>query len=172
MSLGEFEPDVWLPRTHPAVLDRVIGLGELAGLDVIHGPRCLGAVTYDLWLAVIRASHPGFGFTDPPFRRSLPMTNSTYRRRRKTVSTAKKPYASRLSAWARRNFRQEVSRPQGGPVTAGAEDTPDSRHADLVAEADRLAVHPAVSRGRVLPASRSTRSRICWPATGRPGRSG
>jgi DNA-binding transcriptional LysR family regulator len=74
MSLGEFEPDVWLPRTHPAAPGRVIGLGELADLDVIHGPRQLGAVTYDSWLAVIRASHPSFGFADPPFRRSLPVT--------------------------------------------------------------------------------------------------
>jgi DNA-binding transcriptional LysR family regulator len=74
MSLGEFEPDVWLPGTHPAAPGRVIGLGELAALDIIHGPRRLDTVTYDLWLAVIRASHPSFGFTDPPFRRSLPMT--------------------------------------------------------------------------------------------------
>ena len=74
MSLGEFEPDVWLPRTHPAAPDRVIGLGQLAELDVIHGPRRLGAVPYDRWLSVLQASHPGFGFTDPPFRRSLPMT--------------------------------------------------------------------------------------------------
>ena len=36
MSLGEFEPDVWLPS---GMGGRVIGLGELAGLDVVHGPR-------------------------------------------------------------------------------------------------------------------------------------
>jgi DNA-binding transcriptional LysR family regulator len=74
MSLGEYEPAVWLPRTHPAAPGSVIGLGELAALDVIHGPRRLGTATYDPWLAVIRATHPGFGFTDPPFRRSLPIT--------------------------------------------------------------------------------------------------
>ena len=74
MSLGEFEPDVWLPGTYPAASGRVIGLGELAGLDVIHGPRRIGTVPYDPWLAVIRASLPSFGFADPPFRRSLPMT--------------------------------------------------------------------------------------------------
>jgi DNA-binding transcriptional LysR family regulator len=71
MSLGEFEPDVWL---HPAVADRVIGVGELAGLDVVHGPRRLSPVTYDAWLAVLREVNPRFGFTDPPFRRSLPIT--------------------------------------------------------------------------------------------------
>jgi len=52
----------------------VISLGELARLDVIHGPRRLSAVTYDAWLAVMRASNPRWDFTDPPFRRSLPMT--------------------------------------------------------------------------------------------------
>jgi DNA-binding transcriptional LysR family regulator len=73
MSLGEFEPDVWLPPAHPAP-GRVIGLGELAGMEVIHGPRRLSAAAYDAWLAVMRASNPRFGFTDPPLRRSLPMT--------------------------------------------------------------------------------------------------
>ena len=71
MSLGEFEPDVWLP---PGMAGRVIGLGELAGLDVVHGPRRLSPVTYDAWLAVLREVDPRFEFTDPPFRRSLPIT--------------------------------------------------------------------------------------------------
>jgi hypothetical protein len=71
MSLGEFEPDVWLP---PGIAGRVIGLGELAGLDVVHGPRRLSPVTYDAWLAVLREVNPRFEFTDPPFRRSLPIT--------------------------------------------------------------------------------------------------
>jgi DNA-binding transcriptional LysR family regulator len=74
MNLGEFEPDLWLPRTHPAAPGRVIGLGDLAGLDVIHGPRRLSPTTYDAWLELLRAGHPGFEFTDPAFRRSLPMT--------------------------------------------------------------------------------------------------
>src|SRR5579859_5164835 len=55
MSLGEFEPDVWLSPTHPAAAGRVIGLRELAGLEVVHGPRRLSPVTYDAWLAVLRA---------------------------------------------------------------------------------------------------------------------
>jgi DNA-binding transcriptional LysR family regulator len=71
MSLGEFEPDVWLL---PGIPGRVIGLGELAGLDVVHGPRQLSPVTYDAWLAVLREVNPRFGFTDSPFRRSLPIT--------------------------------------------------------------------------------------------------
>ena len=71
MSLGDFEPDVWLP---PGIGGRVIGAGELAGLDVVHGPRRVSPVTYDAWLAVLREVNPHFEFTDPPFRRSLPIT--------------------------------------------------------------------------------------------------
>ena len=71
MSLGEFEPDVWLP---PGIAGPVIGLGELAGLDVVHGPRRLSPVTYDAWLSVLREVTPRFEFTDPPFRWLLPIT--------------------------------------------------------------------------------------------------
>jgi len=71
MRLGEFEPDVWLP---PGVAGRVIGAGDLAGLDIIHGPRRFSPVSYDAWLAVLRGVKPRFEFTDPPFERSLPLT--------------------------------------------------------------------------------------------------
>jgi DNA-binding transcriptional LysR family regulator len=74
MSLGDFEPDVWLPPAHPASPARVIGLDELAVMKVIHGPRRLSPVTCDAWLAALRAVNTGFEFTDAPFRRSLPMT--------------------------------------------------------------------------------------------------
>jgi hypothetical protein len=73
MSLGEFEPDVWIPCAHPAARRGVIGLGELADLDVIHGPRRAGPATYDHWLQALRAADPRFEFTDPPFRHSLPV---------------------------------------------------------------------------------------------------
>jgi len=73
MSLGEFEPDVWIPSSHPAARRGVIGLDELAGLEVIHGPRRASPATYDRWLEVLRAVNPRFEFTDPPFRHSLPM---------------------------------------------------------------------------------------------------
>jgi DNA-binding transcriptional LysR family regulator len=74
MTLGEFEPEVWIPA---AVTDgdrQYIGLDELADMDVIHGPRRTSPGTYDAWRAVLRAGHPRFEFTDPPFRHSLPMT--------------------------------------------------------------------------------------------------
>jgi DNA-binding transcriptional LysR family regulator len=74
MSLGEFEPDVWLPAAHPAAPAQVISLDELAVMEVIHGPRRLSPVTYDAWLPVLRAVNPRFEFTDAPFQRSLPMT--------------------------------------------------------------------------------------------------
>ena len=73
MSLGEFEPEVWIPSSHPAARNGVIALDELVSLDVIHGPRRASPATYDRWLAVLRAVDPRFAFTDPPFRHSLPM---------------------------------------------------------------------------------------------------
>jgi DNA-binding transcriptional LysR family regulator len=73
MSLGQFEPDVWIPRSHPAARRGVIGLDELTGMDVIHGPRPASTATYDRWLTILRATDPRFEFTDPPLRHSLPM---------------------------------------------------------------------------------------------------
>jgi len=74
MSLGTFEPVAWIPAAHRAASHGAIGLGELAQMDVVHGPRRLNAETYDAWLAVLRTASPRFAFTDPPFRNSLPMT--------------------------------------------------------------------------------------------------
>jgi hypothetical protein len=59
---------------YPAAGRGVIGLGELAGLDVIHGPRRASPATYDRWLQALRAADPRFAFTDPPFRHSLSVT--------------------------------------------------------------------------------------------------
>jgi DNA-binding transcriptional LysR family regulator len=73
MSLGQFEPDAWIPCSHPAARRGVIGLDELAGLDVIHGPRRASTATYDRWLEVLRAADPRFAFTDPPVRHSMAM---------------------------------------------------------------------------------------------------
>jgi DNA-binding transcriptional LysR family regulator len=73
MSLGEFEPDVWIPSSHAAVRRGSISLDEIVGMDVIHGPRRNEAATYDVWTSVLRAVDPCFEFTDPPFRHSLPM---------------------------------------------------------------------------------------------------
>ena len=59
MTLGQFEPEVWIPSSHPAARSGVIGLGELVSLDVIHGPRRARAA--HLWRpgpAVMRAVHP------------------------------------------------------------------------------------------------------------------
>src|SRR5262249_7241207 len=73
MSLGQFEPEVWIPRSHPEARHGVIGLDELASMDVIHGPRRASTATYDRSLKILRATHPRFEFTDPPVRHSLPV---------------------------------------------------------------------------------------------------
>jgi DNA-binding transcriptional LysR family regulator len=74
MELGQFEPGAWIPVAHPAAQRHAVSLGELAGLEVVHGPRRASASTYDAWLAILRATDMRFEFTDPPFRQSLPMT--------------------------------------------------------------------------------------------------
>jgi DNA-binding transcriptional LysR family regulator len=112
MSLGEFEPDVWIPSSHPAARNGVIGLSELVGLDVIHGPRRDSPATYDRWLAVLQAVDPRFEFTDPPVRRSLPMAVAF-------AATANRPAAVLTGPTA-------IAGPPAGvirlPRPAGAED--------------------------------------------------
>ncbi|HEX5288635.1 MAG TPA: LysR family transcriptional regulator [Streptosporangiaceae bacterium] len=73
MTLGQFEPEVWIPRSHPAARRGVIGLDELAGMDVIHGPRRAEPSTYDAWTSIVRTMDPRFEFSDPPLRHSLPV---------------------------------------------------------------------------------------------------
>jgi DNA-binding transcriptional LysR family regulator len=73
MILGEFEPDLWVPAAHPAARRGSISLDELAGMDVIFGPRRAEPGTYDAWTSIVRAIDPRFEFTDPPLRHSLPV---------------------------------------------------------------------------------------------------
>jgi DNA-binding transcriptional LysR family regulator len=73
MSLGEFEPDVWIPSPHAAARRGTISLDELTRMDVIHGPRRAEPGTYDAWTRVLRTVNPRFEFTDPPLLHSLPM---------------------------------------------------------------------------------------------------
>jgi DNA-binding transcriptional LysR family regulator len=71
MSLGEFEPGLWIPASHPAARRGSIGLDELARMDVIHGPRRAEPGTYDAWTSIIRGVDARFEFTAPPLRHSL-----------------------------------------------------------------------------------------------------
>jgi LysR family transcriptional regulator, benzoate and cis,cis-muconate-responsive activator of ben and cat genes len=107
MGLGEFEPDVWLPCTIPGATPQVIGLDELAHMDVIHGPRRLSSGLYDSWLEVLRARNPRFDFTDPPFRHSLPMTLAF-------AATATRPTAVLTSP----RLRAGAWRPPAQPIPA------------------------------------------------------
>ena len=74
MSLGEFEPEAWIPAGHPAARTGRIGADDLVRLRVIYGPRRTEPSTYDAWTAALRAADPAFAFTDPPLRDSLPVT--------------------------------------------------------------------------------------------------
>jgi DNA-binding transcriptional LysR family regulator len=73
MTLGEFEPDLWIPASHPAASRGTISRTEMTSLQVIYGPRRASPETYDRWLEVLRTVDPHFAFTDPPFRHSLPV---------------------------------------------------------------------------------------------------
>ena len=66
MSLGQFEPEVWIPRSHPAARRGVIGLDELASMDVIHGPRRASPATYDRWLTDPAGHRPAVRVHRPP----------------------------------------------------------------------------------------------------------
>ena len=65
MSLGEFEPDVWIPSAHPAARRGAISLAELVPSDVIPGRAGVKPGTYDAWTQVMRTLDPDFEFTDP-----------------------------------------------------------------------------------------------------------
>lgn len=58
MTLGDFEPGLWLPAAHPAARHGTVTIAEIAGLQVIHGPRRASPGTYDRWLDVLRAADP------------------------------------------------------------------------------------------------------------------
>lgn len=73
MSLGEFEPDVWIPDAHPAARRAAISLGELAQMKVIYGPHRAKAGIHDAWSQVMRQENPDFEFTDPPLQHSMPV---------------------------------------------------------------------------------------------------
>jgi LysR family transcriptional regulator, benzoate and cis,cis-muconate-responsive activator of ben and cat genes len=161
MNLGKFEPDVWLPGTAHAAPAPVIGLRELAAMEVIHSARCVGPVTYDAWLSVLRAVNPRFGFTDPPLRRSVPVTLA--------LAASASRYTAVLSGPRRRvsdgpdpaqldSAQLDPAQPdregasagmvrariEGSPLTAAAalawsEDLPDQLQQVLFDAADRIA---------------------------------
>jgi len=127
MGLGEFEPDVWLLPRAPGAPRQVIGVDELAHMDVIHGPRRASSGTYGAWLEVMQARNPRFDFTDPPFRRSLPMTLAF-------AATASRPTAVLSGPQQRAGTWLAPARPH--PVT-GAHDMVPARvgHCPLTATA-------------------------------------
>ena len=88
---------------HPAASRGGIGLDELAGMDVIHGPRRVSPGTYDTLLAAVRTRNPHFEFTDLPFPRSLPMTRTLPGRQRYRSTAggqADQPLAPRIESRA------------------------------------------------------------------------
>ena len=80
------------------------------------------------------------------------MKNSTYRRRRNTVSTWKKSTARIVLAWACQERPPGLPGPPGCGIDARVlEDLPHRRRRDLVAQAGQLAVDAPVAPARVIP---------------------
>jgi hypothetical protein len=133
MVLGEFEPDVWIPSSHAAARRGAISLEELVGLDVIHGPRRVQPATYDAWTKVVQGVDPRFQFTDPPFRRSLPMTLAF-------AATGDRPTAVLTGpaspARAARPIQQSPSAGSSGMVRVGLTRRPLAASAALVWNGD------------------------------------
>jgi DNA-binding transcriptional LysR family regulator len=104
MTVGEFEPEVWVPPTHTAARHGTISLDELAALPVWYGPRRAQPGTYDAWATVMQAVDPRFEFTDPPFRHSLAMTLAAAGNQPAAVLTGP-AIAARGQAWPIRRSR-------------------------------------------------------------------
>jgi DNA-binding transcriptional LysR family regulator len=127
MSVGEFEPEVWIPGTHLAARRGTISLGELASMEVIHGPRRAEPATYDAWTEVLRAVNPRFEFTDPPFRHSLPMSLAFAATGDRPAAVLTSPTVS-AGTWPGPNRPQQLPRVgdmarvslEGQPLTATA----------------------------------------------------
>ena len=98
----------------PGIAGPVIGLGDLASLDVVHGPRRLSPATYDAWLAVLREANPRFEFTDPPFRRLLPITLAFAASTSRPTAVLTGP-DRRLGDWAGPTEPDPAARPGPGP---------------------------------------------------------
>jgi DNA-binding transcriptional LysR family regulator len=136
MTVGEFEPEVWVPATHTAARRGIISLEELASLQVLHGPRRAQPGTYDAWLTTIREVDPRFEFTAPPFRYSLAMTLA-----QATVTAANQPtavltgpaIAARSQAWPIRQARLADTH---GMVRVGLQHHPLTASAALVWSGD------------------------------------
>ena len=73
VTVGEFEPEVWVPARAGFADGGVIGLADLAEMAIVHGPRRVSPVPYDTWLEKLRSIRPRCEFTDPPVRHSLPV---------------------------------------------------------------------------------------------------
>ena len=156
MTMGEFEPQVWVPAVHPAARRGTISLEQLAGLQVIHGPRRAHPGTYDAWVRAMQAVDPRFSFTDPPFRHSLAMTLALAAAETRPAAVLTGPaIAAQSQAWPIRRSRSaetygmvQVSL-QHHPLTASAAlvwsgDLPRPLQQILFDTADRLAesAHP------------------------------
>jgi DNA-binding transcriptional LysR family regulator len=134
MHLSEWEPDVWIPPAHAAARHGTISLGEMARMEVVHGPRSVEPGTYDAWTRVLRTVDPRFEFSDPPLRHSLHLDLAF-------AATADRPTAVLTGPSAIAGSRARLIRPFPAAVThemvrVGLEHRPLTATAALVWSGD------------------------------------
>ena len=180
MVVEEFEPEAWIPSAHAAARRGAISLEELAGLQVIHGPRRLEPGTYDAWTTVMQTADPRFEFTDPPFRCSLPVTLAFAATGNRPAAVLTGP-ATAAGGWAgpaRRSGPADTSGMvrvslQNNPLTASAAlvwngDLPRPLQQMLFETADSLTV-PASPRPAELVSLTTARALVSAVADMHPG---
>ena len=156
MTLGEFEPEVWIPGRAGIGKQGVISLAELAEMDVVYGPRRSSPVTYDAWLKVLRSVRPRFEFTDPPLRHSLSVAlacAATAERPTAVLTGPRHAAGDRAAGWRRADtYDMARVRLDRCPLTATAAiawsgDLPRHLQQVLFDTADTAALRPPPSSG-------------------------
>jgi len=153
MSLGEFEPEVWIPCSHPAARRGTISLAEVADMDVIFGPRHAEPGTYHAWTSIVRAVNPRLTLTDPPFRHSLPMTLAF-------AATASRPTAVLTGPGT---TAHQMPPPHSASFSLPAANGTDHARTDTGASSasDHVALQGRPVKGAPCGRIRAARERVC-----------
>jgi DNA-binding transcriptional LysR family regulator len=130
--VGQFEPSVWLEDGQtgrpgwPDVGDHGrISLGQLADLEVFHGPRAVAPLVHDSWLTVLCSQRADFSFRPPLFgpRWTATLAGAEHAGRARAVLTGPEhPVAQPL--WTSDTAGSRAiswSRPMGDPQTGLSE---------------------------------------------------
>jgi DNA-binding transcriptional LysR family regulator len=133
MTLGEFEPEAWVPASHPAARLQRISLSQLTGLEVAYGPRRVSSATYDSWRVILQSTDPRFEFADPPFQQLLLMTLAFAANASRPTAVLTMP---RYPARMRGDRREDLPVNAYGMVRVRLDQSPLTANASLVWNTD------------------------------------